>query len=129
MKLDDVKVENAEVVDRTANALTLKSTGEASITLFPGAWDPEQAHILSMRVSAAVDRPRRGEDPKIELVFEGQLPIPYAANTIFISNGKSDISVDLLQLYSYSLNQKVHGLRLLFPESGSFTISDVQLSP
>jgi hypothetical protein len=129
MKLDDVKVENAEVVDRTANALTLKSTGEASITLFPGAWDPEQAHILSMRVSAAVDRPRRGEDPKIELVFEGQLPIPYAANTIFISNGKSDISVDLLQLYSYSLNQKVHGLRLLFPESGSFTISDVQMLP
>jgi hypothetical protein len=129
VKLDEVKVENAEIVDRTANALTLKSTGDASIILFPGAWDPEQAHILSMRASAAVDRPRRGEDPKIELMFEGQLPIPYAASTIFISNGKSDISVDLLQLYSYSLNQKVYKLRLLFPEFGSFTISDVRMSP
>jgi len=127
--LNAVEVENAEIVGRTAKALTLKSTGGASVILFPGVWDPEHAHILSMRASAALDRPRRGEDPKIALAFEGELAIPYAANTIVVANGESDISVDLLQLYSYSLNPTVGRLQLLFPEPGTFTISDIRLSP
>jgi hypothetical protein len=127
--LNAVEVANAEIVDRTANVLTLKSTGAASVTVFPGGWDPENAHILSMRASAALDQPRPGEDPKLALAFEGELAIPYAANTIVVANGESDISIDLLQLYSYSLNPTVGRLRLLFPERGTFTISDIRLSP
>ena len=90
-------------------------------------WDPEQAHILTLRVSAVPDKPIPGEETYIEVTFEGQLPIPYSANKFAVPKEGGEISVDLLQLYSYSLNPQVGKLGLRFPSAGSYTISGVRL--
>ena len=67
-------------------------------------WDPEQAHIISIGVSATLQDPAPAEGIRVEVLFEGQLPIPYRPNRIIIPRQGGVVAVDLLQLYSYSLN-------------------------
>ena len=128
MRLDELAIENADIVRSTANSVSFKTPGGASVLLLPGDWDPEQIHVLSMNVSAALDKPVPGEEPQVEVLFEGQLPIPYRPNRIVVPEGGSVISVDLLQLYSYSLNPQVGKLSLRFPGAGSYTIADLRLA-
>jgi hypothetical protein len=127
MHLDAVRVSNSTSLFVNDDAVSFSTAGGASIMLFPENWDPEQAHILTLRVSAVPDKPIPGEETQIEVVFEGQLPIPYSANKIAIPKEGGDVSVDLLQLYSYSLNPQVGKLGLGFPVAGSYAISGVRL--
>jgi hypothetical protein len=48
-------------------------------------------------------------------------------NKIVLPKDGGEISVDLLQLYSYSLNPQVGRLGLRFPSAGSYTVSGVWL--
>jgi hypothetical protein len=128
MRLDELAIKNADIVRSTANSVSFTTAGGASAMLLPGDWDPEQIHILSMNVSAVLDTPIPGEEPQVEVLFEGQLPIPYRPNRIAVPAGGSVISVDLLQLYSYSLNPRVGKLSLRFPGAGSYTITDLRLA-
>jgi hypothetical protein len=81
-----------------------------------------------MNVTAALNKPNIAEQPQFEVLFEGQPPIPYLPDRIAVPNAGGAVSVDLLQLYSYSLNSRVGKLRLRFPAAGSYTIDDVRLS-
>jgi hypothetical protein len=128
MRLDALKIENADIVRSTANSVSFATAGGASVMLLPDEWDPEQAHILSMNVTAALNKPNIAEQPQFEVLFEGQLPIPYLPDRIAVPNAGGAVSVDLLQLYSYSLNSRVGKLRLRFPAAGSYAIADVRLS-
>jgi hypothetical protein len=128
MRLDELAIKNANVVRHTANAVSFTTTGGASAMLLAGDRDPEQIHILSMNVSAVLDKPVPGEEPQVEVLFEGQLPIPYRPNRIAVPKDGGVISVDLLQLYSYSLNPQVGKLSLRFPGAGSYTITDLRLA-
>ena len=128
MPLDELAISNADIVRSSANSVSFKTAGGASAMLLPGDWDPEQIHILSMNVSAVLDKPVPGEEPQVEVLFEGQLPIPYRPNRIVVPQGGSIITVDLLQLYSYSLNPQVGKLSLRFPGAGSYTIADLRLA-
>jgi hypothetical protein len=128
MRLDEFAIKNANVVRHTANAVSFTTTGGASAMLLAGDRDPEQIHILSMNVSAVLDKPVPGEEPQVEVLFEGQLPIPYRPNRIAVPKDGGVISVDLLQLYSYSLNPQVGKLSLRFPSAGSYTITDLRLA-
>jgi hypothetical protein len=127
-RLDALKIENADIVGSAANSVSFTTAGGASVMLLPDEWDPEQAHILSMNVSAALNEPTTAEQPQFEVLFEGQLPIPYLPNRIAVPNAGGVVSVDLLQLYSYSLNSRVSILRLRFPAAGTYTIADVRLA-
>jgi hypothetical protein len=122
--LDAVKVSNATLLASSVGSLSFSTTGSASVVLFPGDWDPEQVHIFTMRIAATYPIPN--PQTKIEVSFEGQLPIPYAANKIVLPEDGGDISIDLLQLYSYALNPRVGKLTLRFPAPGTYTISDVR---
>jgi hypothetical protein len=62
----------------TANSVSFTTAGGALVMLLPDEWDPEQAHILSMNVTAALNKPNIAEQPQFEVLFEGQLPIPYS---------------------------------------------------
>jgi hypothetical protein len=127
--LDALTIKNADIVRRTANSISFTTAGGALAVLLPGDWDPEQAHILSMNVTAALDKPPPADEgTKFEVLFEGQLPIPYLPNSIAVPDGGGVISVDLLQLYSYSLNPRVSKLSLRFPRAGSYTIADIRLA-
>jgi hypothetical protein len=125
--VDASRLANATSVFANDDGLSFSTAGGASTMLLQGNWDPEQAHILTLHVSAVPDKPTPGEETRIEVLFEGQLPIPYAANRIAIPKEGGDVSVDLLQLYSYSLNPWVGKLGLRFPSAGSYTISGVRL--
>ncbi len=127
MRIDKLKIENAGIVRSAANSLSFTTGGDAEIMLVPGDWDPEQAHILSMNINAFLEKPIPDEAPQIEVLFEGQLPIPYKPNKIAVPAGGGLVSVDLLQLYSFSLNPRVAKLRLRFARAGSYTIADVRL--
>lgn len=126
MRLDALRIENADVVHSTANSVSFATSGGASMMLLPNDWDPEQTHILSMNVTAALNKPRPGEEAQFEVHFQGQIPIPYVPNTITVSKHGGTIAVDLLQLYSYSLNPRVGQLSLSFPQAGRYTISDLR---
>jgi hypothetical protein len=125
--LDPGVVSNARALTASQDSLSFSTAGGASVMLLPGHWDPEQAHILTLRVSAVADKPSSAEEISIEVTFEGQLPIPYAANRIALPKDGSEISVDLLQLYSYSLNPEVGRLGLRLPGAGAYVISGVRL--
>lgn len=127
IRLDTVRIANADVVHSTANSVSFTTTGGASMMLLPNDWDPEQAHILSMNVSATLNKPKPGEDAQLEVRFHGQLPFPYLPNKVIVPKDTGGVSVDLLQLYSYSLNSRVGKLSLRFPQAGRYTISDVRL--
>jgi hypothetical protein len=128
MRLDELTIGNADIVRSTASSVSFTTAGGASALLLPGDWDPEKIHILSMNISAVLDKPVPGEEPQVEVLFEGQLPIPYRPNRIAVPRGGGVISIDLLQLYSYSLNPQVGKLRLRFPGAGSYTIADLRLA-
>jgi hypothetical protein len=125
INLDPSGVSNTLTLTASEGSLSFTTAGGASIMLLPENWDPEQAHILTLRVSAVPDKPIPGEETYIEVTFEGQLPIPYAANKIALPKDGGEISVDLLQLYSYSLNPQVGQLGLRFPSAGIYVISGV----
>jgi len=121
-------IKNADIVRSTASSVSFTTAGGALAMLLPGDWDPEQAHILSINISAALDKPVPGEEAQVEVQFEGQLPIPYRPNRIAVPHDGGVVSVDLLQLYSYSLNSRVGKLSLRFPGAGSYTIADIRLA-
>jgi len=75
-----------------------------------------------------LDKPAPGGEQQFEVLFEGQLPIPYLANKVAIPSGGGAVSVDLLQLYSYSLNSRVGKLSLRFPNAGRYAISNIRLA-
>lgn len=127
LRLDGLAIENANVVSRTANSVSFTTAGGALAMLMPGDWDPELAHVLSMNVSAIPDKLPPGEKTQFEVLFEGQLPIPYRPNRIAVPDGGGVVSVDLLQLYSYSLNPRVGKLSLRFPQAGGYVITDMRL--
>jgi hypothetical protein len=125
--LDGLAVSNATRHPTSAGSLSFSTDGSASVVLFPGDWDPEQRHVLTMRVDATYPIPN--PQTKIDLLFEGELPIPYSVNKIVLPAEGGEISLDLLQLYSYSLNPRVGKLTLRFPAAGTYTISGVRLTP
>ena len=127
LQLDRLAIENANVTGSTANSVSFATAGGANVMLVPGDWDPEQVHVLSMNVSASPDKLPPGEKIQFEVLFEGQLPIPYRPNRIAVPDGGGVVSVDLLQLYSYSLNPRVGKLSLRFPQAGGYVISDIRL--
>ena len=128
IRLDALKFENADIVSRTASSVSFTTAGGASVILKASDWDPEQAHILSINVSATPDKPTPGEPTKFEVQFEGQLPIPYLPNQVAVPKQGGVVSVDLLQLYSFSLNPRVSKLSLRFPRAGSYSIADIRLA-
>lgn len=127
VSFDTASVSGADSLTASEHSLSLVTAGGASVVLRRDRWDPEQAHIISMRINALPADPKRGEAVQVEVAFEGELAIPYAANRIALPKDGGDVSVDLLQLYSFSLNPEVGMLRLRFPRAGAYTITDVRL--
>ena len=122
---NSIKISNATSIVKSAESISFTSRGLASAILLSRDWDPEDIHIFTIRIDAVYERPR--SDTKIQVVFDGQLPIPYLANTIVLPAEGGEISFDLLQLYSYSLNPRVSNVTLRFPSDGSYTISRVRI--
>jgi hypothetical protein len=127
-RFDEALVSNATSIVIEGDRLSFSTNGDASLIVRPGSWDPEQAHILTLHMDAALSDPKPFEEPHFEILFGGQLPIPYAANMVTLPKTIHDISVDLLQLYSYSLNPQVGKLTLRFPRAGTYAISGVRLT-
>lgn len=125
--LDADRVSNTTSLSVNDDAVSFSTAGGASIVLLQDNWDPEQAHILTLRVDAIPNNPKPSDETYLEITFEGQLPIPYSANKIALPKVGGDISVDLLQLYSYSLNPQVGKLGLRFPSAGTYMVSGVRL--
>jgi hypothetical protein len=123
--LNAIRVSNATLLATSRDSLSFSTDGSASIAMSPGDWDPEQIHIFTLRVDATY--PTRRDETRIEVLFEGQLPIPYSANKIVLPKDGGEVSLDLLQLYSYSLNPRVGNLTLRFPSAGTYKISGVRL--
>src|SRR5258708_7469961 len=125
IRLDEANVANAASASAHDSSLTVSTTGGATIRLIAGDWDPETKHVLTMRI---VPAPVTPEPPGewIEVIFSADLPVPYAHNRVSVPKGGSDISIDLLQLYSYALNPRVRDLGLRFPHAGNYTISNVR---
>jgi len=125
VRLDEADVATATSVAAGDGALAISTTGGASLRLVAGDWDPETSHVLTLRVVPAAVAPEPG-GAWIEVTFSGDLPVPYVPNRVSLPQGGGDISIDLLQLYSYALNPRVRDLGLRFPRAGSYTISDVR---
>jgi len=124
VRLDEANVANATSISARDGALTISTTGGASLRLIAGDWDPETNHVLTLRVVPAAVAPEPGGD-WVEVTFSGDLPFRYAPNRVSLPQGGGDVSIDLLQLYSYALNPRVRDLGLRFPRAGGYTISDV----
>jgi hypothetical protein len=128
LPLDRTNISGATSISDDNATLSFSTSGSASsLRLVDDAWDPETAHVLSFKISTrnvAID-PKEDGVP-IEISFSGDLSIPYAHNTIVLHKTDNDISIDLLQLYSYALNPAVRGLVLHFPHAGDYAISDVR---
>jgi hypothetical protein len=128
MRLDGLKIEGADVTGSRTDSIAFTTAGGASVMLLPNEWDPEQAHILSINITASLDKPPAEGEDGFEVLFEGQLPFPYRPNRISLPRDGGVVSVDLLQLYSYALNTRVGRLSLRFPQAGRYTIADIRLA-
>jgi hypothetical protein len=107
-------------------SLLIHSNGAAELIIDKGDWDPEERHLLVLNVGHFGST--NTDNVKLEVHFSGELKIPYSKNYIVIPSGKqSTLSIDLLQIYSYSLNQRVGSLRIAFPVPGKYLVSDMKL--
>src|SRR5258708_40327745 len=97
IRLDEANVANAASVSAHDSSLTVSTTGGATIRLIAGDWDPETKHVLTMRI---VPAPVTPEPPGewIEVIFSGDLPIPYPLNTDIVPKWGTIISINLLRL-------------------------------
>jgi hypothetical protein len=128
LAVEQLKVSNAQIVTFKDQTLSFSTTGGAEIRLLEGPWDPEAAHVLTLSVAGQkIGVHGTGEDFEIEITFSGELKVPYVANTIRIPTNGQQVSIDLLQLYSYALNPTVRDLTLRFPHGGSYRISGIRL--
>jgi hypothetical protein len=106
--------------------MLLDSDGTAVVIIDKSDWDPEEKHVLVLTVEYHGKNSKDGV--KLEVDFSGELKIPYVKNYFVIPSGKQcTFSIDLLQLYSYSLNTRVSNLRVGFPIPGTYKISGVSL--
>lgn len=104
----------------------IHSTGIADIIVDKGVWDPERRHLLILNLEH--QGASMADNVKLGIQFSGELKIPYSKNFIVIPSGKKcTISVDLLQIYAYSLNQQVGNLRIFLSTPGNYLISGVTL--
>lgn len=102
------------------------SDGSAEMVINKGDWDPEEKHLLVLNV--AYKEKFKKDKVKLEVQFTGELNIPYRKNYFVITSGKQSIlSIDMLQIYSYSLNPRVGSLRISFPIPGTYVVSSVLL--
>ena len=129
-KLDSsrlINLENTTTLSHQPNgSISLNSNGAAELIIDKGDWDPEERHILVLNVGHYGTT--NTDNVKLEVHFTGDLKIPYSKNYIVIPSGKqSTLSIDLLQIYSYSLNQRVGSLRIAFPVPGKYLVSDMNL--
>jgi hypothetical protein len=113
-------------VEEMPQALSFQSDGYAKLLVRGGWWDPEEHHILSIILDAY---PARSEGPLyLGISFSGSLAIPYSMHTVRLpATNPSGMTVDLLQLYTYSLNQRVANLYLEFPFHGWYKVYSVRL--
>ena len=104
----------------------LKFHSESDATLRPGDswWDPEVRHRLLMRIDGdPALTPGRLDRVKVSLRFRGERAFPYVWNTARVPAGGGAFTVDLLQLYSYSLNPRVGDLELRVSGAGSYAVT------
>lgn len=128
LAVHQLKLSNAQSVAAEEGTLSFSTRGGAEIRLVEGVWDPEAAHVLTLRVEGENigDRGTAKPEIEIELTFSGELKVPYAANRIRIPSDGGQLSIDLLQLYSYALNPTVRDLVLRFPHGGRYRISGLR---
>jgi hypothetical protein len=129
-KLDSSKLiplENTTTLSHQSNgSILLNSNGAAELIIDKGDWDPEERHLLVINVGHYGTT--NTDNVKLEVHFTGELKIPYNKNYIEIPSGKqSTLLIDLLQIYSYSLNQRVGRLRIAFPVPGKYLVSEMHL--
>lgn len=119
--------ENSTTVSNQPDGSTLlESNGSAELVIDKGVWDPEKRHLLVLNVGHYGTT--KTNNVKLEVHFTGDLKIPYSKSYFIIPSGKqSTLSIDLLQIYSYSLNPRVGNLRIAFPEPGKYLVSDMKL--
>lgn len=102
------------------------SNGRTELIVDRGVWDPETRHLLVLNVEYQGNS--MADSLRLDVNFSGELKIPYSKNFVIIpSRKKCTISIDLLQIYAYSLNQQVGNLRIGFPVSGKYLVSGVTL--
>lgn len=102
------------------------SNGRTELIIDKGVWDPETRHLLVLNVEH--QGTTMADSVKLDINFSGELKIPYSKNFIIIpSRKKCTVSIDLLQIYAYSLNKQVKNLRIGFPVSGKYLVSGVTL--
>lgn len=106
--------------------MLLDSDGTAEVIIDKSDWDPEEKHVLVLTIEYHGKNSKDGV--KLEVDFSGELKIPYVKNYFVIPSGKQcTFSIDLLQLYSYSLNTRVSNLRVGFPIPGTYKIYGISL--
>jgi hypothetical protein len=125
VRLDRVVVSGAEVLDRSADTLSFRTTGGAAVVIAGEVGDPEMRHRLVLRIAAEPDRANAGAIP-VMVTFTGDLPIPYKPNRLLLPAPTSDVAVDLLQVYAYALNERVGQLALQFPYAGRYTLAGLK---
>ena len=119
-------INTSSLLAQPDGGMLLESDGTAEMIVDKSDWDPEEKHILALTIE--YQEKNRKDGVKLEVNFSGELKIPYDKNYFVISPGKqSTLSIDLLQLYSYSLNTQVANLRVGFPTPGTYKISGVSL--
>ncbi|SHN82323.1 hypothetical protein [Bradyrhizobium erythrophlei] len=128
LSLVESRLEQADVIHRDVHSISFATRGGATLMLRKDEWDPEQDHVLSMHVDASPDTPRPDGKAVLIVSFEGRLPISYEPNSLSWAPDVHELSVDLLQLYSYSLNDRVSNLILRFPRAGRYSVSNIRFA-
>lgn len=118
---------NTSTLSRKLNgSIFFHNDGDSEIIVDKGSWNPEERHLLAINVGYYGTT--KTDNVKLEVHFTGELKIPYRKNYILIPSGKQSIlSIDLLQIYSYSLNPQVRNLRICFPVPGDYLVTSMNL--
>jgi hypothetical protein len=125
--LDTIQLkESSTSLNNPPGSKLIHSNGASELFIDSGAWDPEKRHVLILNVGHCGAAKKKNVN--LEVQFTGELKIPYSKNFFVIPSGmQRTISIDLLQIYSYSLNPRVGSLRITFPVPGDYLVSSVKL--
>ena len=102
-----------------------RPSNESSLTPGDGNWDPETRHVLN--IAARYD----GPEPvgRLLLTFAGDLNGDNRFNWIDVPSGtRRCVAVDLLQIYSYALSNRVHDLTVAAGTAGTWRLQQAEFA-